>query len=160
MKKQADEKGFTLLEVVIASSIMALIFLSLIEALFLVRRVTQGIRCKLAAEEIAYDTVNDLFNRPTTWFEANVKEPWYHWYSSASGDKTFFSMKNSVFDGLRVRQWVQIIPNGSPIVYWEIESFVYWTDPLTGIEHQELGNSNPVTYAHVRRYNVIRNAWR
>lgn len=152
--KHRSHSGFTLLEVVIASTVMALIFLSLVDALFFVRRTTRAISLRLAAEEIAYDTVSEIFNRSTTWYESYATASLSEWKDSTYNATTYFSEKNSAFENVAAQQWIVISPSGNPITYWKISTNVRWQDPFT---QQWNTLSYPVWAC---RYNILRNTWR
>ncbi len=72
--------GFTLVEVVFASAIALLLFLSLFETLSVCQRMAANIKWRLAADALAYDLAWDTFNKQVAWFDTNVTSNRAGWY--------------------------------------------------------------------------------
>ena len=138
--------GFTLLEVVFASSISLLLFLTLLETLSVCKRMASNVKWRLAADAIAYDTAWDKFNLYTTpqsfsdafpkatnaWLEipANQAPDWY------GGGKAY-------------KYW-EITPVGVPASNWIIRSSVRWPLPGGG------GKFSTNTFYVIERYWINR----
>lgn len=147
--KQNDysmRRGFTVIEFMIASSIVMLLFLAGIEALLFYRRVAADIRWRIAANTIAYDTAWEVFNRPTTWFETiNV----------ATGRWTVVTTnQTSAFGAGQAMSWFSVTPVGIPVTHWIIQSDVVWNRLTMGGEGRL---AQPLV---IERQRVIRNVFR
>jgi len=119
------KRGLTLVELVFASAISLLLFLTLLESLSVCQRMALNVKWRLAADAIAYDTVWEKFNLFTTplsfsdaypkatngWIEvpANQNVGWY------AGGKAY-------------KYW-EITPVGVPASNWVIRSNVRWPIP-------------------------------
>lgn len=145
-KCNSGNRGFTVIEFVIASSIVMLLFLACIETLLFYRRVAADIRWRIAANNVAYDTAWEVFNRPTTWFETvNV----------ATGRWTVVTTnQTSAFRSGQAMSLISVTPVGMPVTHWVIQSDVVWDRLPMGGEGRL---AQPLT---IERQRVIRNVFR
>lgn len=117
------EGGFTLIEVVFASAIMLLLFLVMLETLFFCSRSAANLKWRLAADALAYDVAWDIFNRKTTWFEANATLPQAEW-RQVPAERT-----SAWLNGQPAYYCQSIIPVGTPATHWQIITDVQWPLP-------------------------------
>ena len=72
---RSRSSGFSLVELVFTSSIGLMLILVLFESLLFCRRTAADMRCRLAADTLAFDVAWDVFNRQTQWFDTNASDP-------------------------------------------------------------------------------------
>ncbi len=118
--------GFTLTETVFASSLALFLFLVMLEALFFCRRSAANLKWQLAADALAYDTAMDVFNRKTSWFEANATTAISTW-SLIPAERT-----SVWFADDKAYYYVGIFPDASPANSWKIVTDVAWPLPNGG----------------------------
>ncbi len=116
------KRGFTLVEVMFASAVAMLLFLSLFETLSVCQRMAADLKWRLAADELAYDKAWEVFNYRTEWFNGctSASSVWYEvpsdrtsvWYA---GGKAYYNLS--------------ITPVGLPISNWVIRTTVKWPLP-------------------------------
>jgi len=145
-KHFSTHRGFTVIEFVIASSIVMLLFLACIETLLFYRRVAADIRWRIAANNVAYDTAWEVFNRPTTWFET-VNVATGRWVVVTTN-------QTSAFQSGQAMSFFSVTPVGTPITHWVIQSDVMWNRLTMGGQGRL---AQPLT---VERQRVIRNVFR
>jgi len=140
--------GFTLIEVIFASTMALFLFLVMLEALFFCRRSAANLKWQLAADALAYDAAMEIFNRQTTWFEANVTGATAAW-SKVPEERT------SVWiEGREAFLFKGIYPDASPATSWRIVTDVRW--PLPDGKSRTL--SKPcVVERHRANRNLFRN---
>lgn len=123
-KTPCFKQGFTLVEFMFASSLVLLLFLFLLEALFFARRSAERIKWQLAADAFAYDVAIDFFNHKTEWFEDNASTAVAEWLQVPE-ERTTVWLKGSP-----ALYFYSIIPVGMPATHWQIVTDVQW--PLPG----------------------------
>ncbi len=140
--------GFTLIEVVLASALGLMLMLALYEGLLFCRRSAANIRYHLAADAVAFDTVWDVFNRKTDWFDSNVGAGISEWKALPAERSTAFISE----PGRAPSFFLQIDPvfSGSSPPHWTITVDVQW--PITSGAWRRL----PQRFV-VDRYRVDRN---
>ncbi len=118
--------GFTLVEVMFASTISLLLFLTLLETLSVCQRMASNVKWRLSADAIAYDAAWRIFNEQTAWFEKRFNR---------AGDD-FATWENvpketsSVWYGdRRAALYWAVKPVGSPAKKWIISTNVQWPVP-------------------------------
>lgn len=121
--------GFTLIEVLFASTISLLLFLTLLETLSVCQRMASNIKWRLAADAVAYDTAWRVFNQQTAWFDAyNLNtSPW----ATVPADAT-----SVWYGGKPAYVWCSVKPVDVPTTKWVITTNVKW--PLPGDRSAEL----------------------
>lgn len=118
--------GFTLVEVIFASTLTMLLFLVLLETLSVCRRIAADIKWRLAADALAYDVAWDVFNRKTSWFEANATQAQAAWLAVPTN-------RTSVWvNGQKAYYYQAVIPVGTPATHWQIIADVQWPLPDGG----------------------------
>jgi len=120
--------GFTLVELVFASSLGLLLILTLFEALLFCRRSAARMRCQLAADAYAFDVAWDVFNRQTRWFDSNANNP----TSFPAAWTQIPASRTSAFTGSTTNDilcFLSIRPNGIPVTSWEIVTDMRWRQP-------------------------------
>ena len=143
-----SRSGFTLTEVMFASTLALFLFLVLLEALTFCRRSAANLKWRLAADAFAYDVVWDTFNHQTKWLESNDI---YH--KTPSWQKVPKEKTSVWLRGDDVYYRLIINPDSIPTTYWDISVDVAW--PTLNGGSQSL--PQPCT---VRRYGVSRNTFR
>ena len=120
--------GFTLTEVMFASTISLLLFLTMLETLSVCQRMSSNVKWQLAADAIAYDTVWNKFNEFTTPLEFSNMYPVYtnRWENVPASE----SSNVWYGGGLAQKNWV-ITPGALPTSNWVIRACVRW--PLPGV---------------------------
>ncbi len=122
-----SRSGFTLVEVMFASTLALLLFLVLLETLSVCRRIASDIKWRLAADALAYDVAWDVFNRKTSWFEANVTQAQAAWWAVPTN-------RTSVWiSGQKAYYYQAIVPVGTPATHWQIIADVQWPLPDGGV---------------------------
>ena len=124
-------RGFSLVELVFTSSIGLMLILVLFESLLFCRRTAADMRCRLAADTLAFDVAWDVFNRQTQWFDTNASDPAdfpirWGWVPATRATAFAGVSTNDIQCFLSVR------PNGTPITSWEIMTDVRWRQPNGG----------------------------
>jgi len=123
--KKRTAGGFTLVEVMFASSIALLLFLVLFETLMVCQRMAANVKWRLAADMIAFDTAWDTFNRQLSWFDTQVTNAQAAWTPIASE-------RTSVWAAGTAYVYVSITPSGVPSTNWIIRTNVQWPLPSGG----------------------------
>lgn len=139
--------GFTLVETMFASTIALFLFLVMLESLFFCRRSAANLKWRLAADALAYDTAMEVFNRKTSWFEANVTSATSAW-TAVPAERTSAWLRP---DGAYC--YVGVFPDASPATSWKIVTDVVWPLPNGGSQRLP-------TPCVVRRYRSERNLFR
>jgi len=111
--------GFTLVEVMFASSITILLFMILFETLLTCRRMATAMKWRLAADAIAYDNAYEVFNRPLTWFDEVATNAIGDWVEIPTSRSTAWGQ------GQAFAFW-SVTPNGIPATNWTIRTDVSW----------------------------------
>lgn len=121
-RTEQDRQGFTLVEVMFASSIALLLFLSLFETLSVCQRMAADLKWRLTADALAYDKAWEVFNYKTEWFNGytSASSAWY----VVSSDQT-----SVWYAGGKAYYNLSITPVGSPISNWVIRTTVKWPLP-------------------------------
>lgn len=145
-RKKRVAHGFTLVEVMFASSIALLLFLVLFEALMVCQRMAAKVKWRLAADLVAYDVAWDTFNRQLAWFDTQVTNAQAAWTPLPSE-------RTSVWVGGTAYVYLSITPSGIPTTNWVIRTNVQWPLPNGGYERL------PDDYCVVR-YRTDRNLFR
>ena len=119
-------KGFTLVEVLFASTISLMLLVSLLETLSACRRMAANVKGHLAADALAYDTAWAYFNEQTTWFDAQFPEARAKWEPVPAERSSAWSENRpaSLF-------W-SVTPVGVPTTHWIIRTNVQWPLPNGG----------------------------
>lgn len=140
-------RGFTLVEVLFASTISLLLLVSLLETLSACRRMAANVKWHLAADALAYDTAWGYFNEQTAWFDAQFPEAQAKWETVPAERSSAWSEKRpaSLF-------W-SITPIGVPTTHWIIRTNVQWPLPNGGFARL------PNDYV-IERYRADRNLFR
>lgn len=139
--------GFTLVEVMFASSIALTLILVLFETLSLCRNMAADIKWRLAADALAYDLAWETFNKQTVWFEKKIVTATAEW-------KQVPVERTSVWlPGGEAFYFRSITPDGVPPTRWIIKTNIQW--PLPGNTAARL----PQDY-EVIRYRCDRNLFR
>jgi len=115
----AAKKGFTLVEVMVASFLTVGLILILFTAMTTYYGMLLGARNYLAAQGLAFDRIWEVYNRPLSYFE-NVTAPVLEVYQTPD---------ESVFGNNGVIR-VSIIPGTNN--NWDIRSNVAWPQRLAG----------------------------
>lgn len=140
--------GFTLVEVMFASTVSLLLFLVLLESLTVCQRMAANIKWRLAADAIAYDTAWKIFNEQTEWFETRF---------NAEGQATWEAVPvetSSVwYGGQAASVYWSVTPVGMPTGKWSIRTNVQW--PVPGGRSERL----PADYV-IERCRAERNQFR
>lgn len=128
---RSRSSGFSLVELVFTSSIGLMLILVLFESLLFCRRTAADMRCRLAADTLAFDVAWDVFNRQTQWFDTNASDPAdfpirWGWVPATRATAFAGVSTNDIQCFLSVR------PNGTPITSWEIMTDVRWRQPNGG----------------------------
>ena len=123
--------GFTLLEVLFASTVMLVLFLALFETLLFCRRSAADLRCRIAADALAYDVAWEVFNRKTTWFDRQVTADRSAWYPVPPDFSSSFptgTAQTAVYNLTILRQ----PEGGGAVTHWRIITDVRWPRPSGG----------------------------
>lgn len=141
------QKGFTLVEVLFASTISLLLLVSLLETLSACRRMAANVKWHLAADALAYDTAWAYFNEQTAWFDSQFSEAHAKWEPVPAERSSAWSEKRpaSLF-------W-SVTPVGVPTTHWIIRTNVQWPLPNGGFARL------PNDYV-IERYRADRNLFR
>ncbi|MFO7937807.1 MAG: prepilin-type N-terminal cleavage/methylation domain-containing protein [Kiritimatiellia bacterium] len=118
--KSDRNSGFTLIELMFASSLALLLILTLFESIATCRNICNSIKWQLAADEIAFDEAWEIFNRHTEWFETSVPAAQSDW-------SVVDSQMTSVWHGGQQAYLLRsITPLGMPANRWVIRTNVAW----------------------------------
>jgi len=120
--------GFTLVEVMFASSLGLLLFLVLFETLLFCRRSAANLRWQLTADALAFDAAWDVLNRKTEWFDLNATPTAF-----PAGWQAVPPDRSSAF--LRTgtpAYYLEVQPMGRPVTHWQIIANVQWPLPNGG----------------------------
>jgi hypothetical protein len=139
--------GFTLFEVVFASTLAMLLFLTMLEVLFACQRIASNVKWRLAADAIAFDTAWDMFNQQTTWFDTQFTAAKAKWEPVPAEATSVW------YGGGSASLYWSVTPVGVPITKWVITTNVQW--PTPGGTFAKL----PKDYV-IERYRVERNLFR
>ena len=174
MKRQSNgriarRKGFTLVEVLVASALTSFVFIAVFSSLVFCRKAVADIRVRAAAQNLAADKLDELFNKPLMWFVDEVPstglvQAWdlvpaalrsaYFGAAAYDAGNTDGSAAFSVPG--EVRLFYSVIPHGSPVDYWTITVDASWAmEPGSGSGSGRL--SSPLT---MRRYRTKRATFR
>jgi len=124
--RRLNQRGFTLIEVLFASSISLLLLLSLLETMSASRRMAANVKWRLAADALAFDTAWAYFNEQTAWFDANFPEAKATW-------ETVPAERSSVwFENRPASLFWSVTPLGVPTTNWIIRTNVQWPLPSGG----------------------------
>lgn len=164
--KIARREGFTLVEVLVASALTSFLFLAVFGSLVFCRKAVAGIRLRAAAECLAADKMDELFNRPLLWFDdipaSGVVQSWdlvpatlrraYFGSAAYGADAGDDSASFSIPDDVRL--FYSVIPTGNPAEYWTITVDAAWDMDSGGVSGRL---ASPLV---MRRYRVKRATFR
>ncbi len=140
--------GFTLTEVIFASTLALFLFLVMLEALIFCRRSAANLKWRMAADAFAYDKVWEVFNHQTDWLESNdIYHKTPSWQKIPKEKTSVWLREDDVYYRLIIN------PDDTPPTYWVISVNVAWPTPNGG----STSLPQPCT---VRRYCVNRNTFR
>lgn len=145
----ARRGGFTLVEVMFASTISLFLLLSLLETLSVCRQMAANVKWRLAADALAYDTAWEYFNKQTTWFDTQCSQATSVW-ATVSSERTSVWFKG---EGKSASVNWSVSPVGLPPTKWVISTNVQW--PMPGAKFSKL----PKDYV-IERYRADRNLFR
>ncbi len=166
--KNARREGFTLVEVLIASALTSFLFLAVFGSLVFCRKAVADIRLRAAAECLAADKMDELFNKPLMWFvdvpTTGIVQSWdlvpyslrQAYFGSTAYDSSGADSSATFSAPAEVRLFYSVIPHGDPIDYWTITVDVAWA--TNSDSAQGTGQlSSPLV---MRRYKVKRATFR
>ena len=121
------KRGFTLVEVMFASAISLLLFLTMLESLTVFQRMASSAKWQLAADAIAFDTVWEKFNLYTTPQAFSDAFP-----KATNKWENILAAESGVWYGnLTAQKYWEVTPIGVPASNWVIRATVRW--PLPGV---------------------------
>lgn len=135
--------GFTLVEVMFASTIALFLFLTLLETMSMCMRMAANVKWRLAADVIAYDEAWDKFNQSTAWFDLEFSTAKANWEVVSTNQAPVWYGGGTAF-----KFW-SVTPVGVPVSNWIIRTNVQW--PIPGGQVAQLPNDYVI-----ERYRVDR----
>jgi hypothetical protein len=160
--------GFSLVEVLVASALTAFVFVAVFSSLVFCRKAVADIRIRAAAECLAADKMDEIFNKPLLWFadlpSSGLVHSWdpipdslqQAYFGFAAYDASASDASASFAAPGEVRLFYSVIPGGTPVDHWAITVDVAWS-MNSGSDTESGRLSSPL---HLSRYNIGRATFR
>ena len=120
--------GFTLVEVMVASALVLLLFTTLFKTISFCNKSSSNIKWRLAADAIAFDEAWLIFNRQTEWFDTTITAAQAEWVRlDADRTSVWYGDKGAYL-------FRSITPHGIPASNWVIRTSLQWPVAHGGFE--------------------------